>query len=212
MSRPAAVARVSLFAAPLLSLAGVALAPPIRSDARAQLAVIAAHPDRWYWSTILLLAGALATVPAILGIAAVVRERSPRLGDLGGGLALLGALIAVGDVMSQLTVWQMVAPGANPAQMAALLHRTDAAAGVALVFTVGGLTVLAGSVVLAIGLLRARIVPVWAAVAFIAGVFLNIGGYGAASGAIVAASWVVLLAAWAPVARVVTPWATVAPA
>ena len=204
-SVPATAAAVSLVLAPLLSLVGTAISPPLKSDAGAALYAVAAHPDRWYWSTILLLAGAVATVPAVLGIAALVRERSPRLGDLGGGLALLGALIALGDVMGQLTVWQMVAPGADHAQMTALLVRSDNAAGVGLVFMIGGLAILIGSFLLAAGLLRGHVVPTWAVVAFPAGVVVNLAGYTAASVAAVALSWALLLAAWLPPARALHP-------
>jgi hypothetical protein len=144
-------------------------------------------------------------VPALLGIAIVVRERSPRLGEIGGWLAILGALIAIGDVMSQLTLWQMVTPGADRAQMTALLVRTDDAAGVANVYTVGGLAILIGTVLLTIGLIRSRVVPAWAALALTAAVVVNLVGFTVASDAIVGISWVILLAAMLPVARVLSP-------
>jgi hypothetical protein len=195
----------SLVLAPLFSLASALVAPALKTDEGAQLAVIAAHPDRWYWFTILLLAGGLLLVPALLGIAIVVRERSPRLGEIGGWLAILGALIAIGDVMSQLTLWQMVTPGADRAQMTALLVRTDDAAGVANVYTVGGLAILIGTVLLTIGLIRSRVVPAWAALALTAAVVVNLVGFTVASDAIVGISWVILLAAMLPVARVLSP-------
>src|SRR3954464_12907235 len=111
--------RLALILAPLFALASAAVAPALKTDEGAQLDVIAQHPDRWYWFTLLLLIGSILLVPALLGIAAVVRQRSRRLGDLGGGLAVLGAVVAIGDVMSQFVSWQMVAKGADHAQMAA---------------------------------------------------------------------------------------------
>src|SRR4051812_22349047 len=113
--------RLALILAPLFALASAAVAPALKSDEGAQLDVIARHPDRWYWFTLLLLVGSILLVPALLGIAAMVYERSPRLGVVGGALSVLGAMIAIGDVMSQFTTWQMVFGGADRAQMAALI-------------------------------------------------------------------------------------------
>jgi hypothetical protein len=195
----------SLVLAPLFSLVSALVAPALKSDEGAQLSVVAAHPDRWYWYTLLLLVGALLLVPALFGIASLVRERAPRLGAIGGVLAILGALIAIGDVMSQLMTWQMAVAGADHAQMAALQTRFDDTAGVDGVFTVGGLSVLIGTLLLTIGLIRGRAVPAWAAVALTAAVVVNVVGFSAASNAIVAASWAILLAAMLPIARVLSP-------
>jgi hypothetical protein len=192
---PTTAVRLSLVLAPLFALASALVAPALKSDEGAQLDVIAQHPDRWYWFTLLLLIGSILLVPALLGIAALVRQRSRRLGDLGGGLAVLGAVIAIGDVMSQFVSWQMVAQGADHAQMAGLLERFDTAAGVGLVFTVGGLAVLIGTVLLTIGLIRSRVAPAWAAVGLTVAVVVNIAGFTAASNAVVAVSWALLLAA-----------------
>jgi hypothetical protein len=134
-------------------------------------------------------------VPALVGIAALVHPRSPRLAIVGGSLAVLGSLIAIGDVMSQFVSWQMIAHGADRAQMAALLHRFDNSAGVGVVFNVGGLSVLVGVVMLTVGLIRARAAPVWAAIGLSVATVLNIVTFSSASAAGVAASWIVLLAA-----------------
>src|SRR6185369_4411896 len=108
---------------------------------------------------LLLLIGSILLVPALLGIAVLVHERSPRLATIGGTLAILGSLIAIGDVMSQFVSWQMVAHGADRSQMAALLHRFDNAAGVGVVFSVGGLAILIGVVLLTVGLIRTHAAP-----------------------------------------------------
>ena len=200
---PMTVAGLCLILAPLLSLASSLVSPALKSDEGAQLDVIAQHPNRWYWFTLLLLAGSILLVPALLGIAALVRERSPRLGNIGGGLAVLGSLIAIGDVMSQFMSWQMVAAGADHAQMAALLKRFDDTAGVSLVFSVGGLAVLAGTVLLTVGLIRGRLAPAWAAVGISLGAVVNVAGFSAASGGVVAVSWAVLLVSMGAIGRIV---------
>ena len=194
------VVALSLVLAPLFALASSLVAPAFESSEGAQLDVIAAHPTRWYWFTLLLLVSSLLLVPALLGIAALVHERSPLLGDIGGGLAVLGALIAIGDVMSQFTSWQMAS--GNHAQMTALLERVDNAAGVSIVYTVGGLSVLIGTLLLTIGLIRGHTAPVWAALGLTLAVVVNIAGFSAASGAVVAVSWVLLLVAMGTIGKV----------
>ena len=121
-------------------------------------------------------------------------ERSPRLAHIGGTLSLFGALVAVGDSMSQLMIWQMGADGANRAQMAALLHRFDNVAGASLVFALGGLAIVIGMVLLSIALYRSRTAPAWAAAALVAGMVLNIVGFSSASTGVLIFSAVVLLA------------------
>jgi FtsH-binding integral membrane protein len=110
-------------------------------------------------------------------------------------------MVAVGDVMSQLTLWQMVGPGADHAQMAALLDRVDSAAGVNAVYTVGALSVLAGVLLLSIGLIRGRRAPAWAAVGLTVATVVNIAGFSAGSNAVVALSWALLLLSMGAVAR-----------
>jgi hypothetical protein len=194
---------LSMIAAPLFLVASALVSPQLKTDEGAQLAVIAAHPTRWYWFTLLLLIGSILLVPALFGIAALVHRQSPRLAIIGGSLAVLGSLIAIGDVMSQFVSWQMVADGADRAQMAALLQRVDNAAGVGVVFSVGGLSVLIGVVLLTIGLIRTRVAPAWAAIGLSLGTVLNLVAFSSASAAGVAVSWVVLLVAMGYIGRCV---------
>jgi hypothetical protein len=198
---PMKVAAWSMIVAPIFLVASALVSPQLKSDEGAQLAVIAAHPTRWYWFTLLLLIGSILLVPALLGIAALVHERMPRLATVAGGFAVLGSLVAIGDVMSQFVSWQMVATGADRAQMAALLHRFDNAGGVGVVFNVGGLAILIGVVALTVGLIRTRTAPTWAAIGLSLATLLNIVEFSSASAAGVAASWVVLLASMGYIGR-----------
>lgn len=203
--------RSTLVLAPSFAVASSALAPALKSDTHEQLAVIAAHPDRWYWFTLLLLAGSILLVPALLWIAGLVRSRAPRLGEVGGALAVLGAIIAVGDVMTQFVSWQMVSGHADLAQMADALDRFQNAGGVGVVFATGALSILIGSALLTIGLIREHLVPAWAAAGLSVAVLANVVAFSAASNAGVLVSWIVLLvsmgalAARAPGSLVVVP-------
>jgi hypothetical protein len=199
---PRTAVGLSLILAPLFLIASSLVCPGLESDEGAQLDVIAQHPSRWYWFTLLLLIGSMLLIPALLGIAALVREGVPRLGNLGGALAVLGSLISIGDVMSQFVSWQMVGNGADHEQMAALLKRFDEAAGIGIVFSVGGLAVLIGVVLLTVGLIRAHAAPAWAAIGLTVGTLLNIVTFSSASNGGVAVSWVVLFVAMSSIAKV----------
>lgn len=168
--RPLAVA---LVAAPLLWVTAELVSPALKTDAGRQLAVIAAHSDRWFAYTALLTMGTILFVPAVLALMRLSRAGSTRLTLIGGAAVVFGTIIAVGDSMSQLMTWQMVAPHADRAQMAALLDRFDNAGGAQLFFGPGGIAFVIGSLLLTVALVRTRALPVWASVAFAVGV---IGG------------------------------------
>src|SRR4051812_547291 len=159
----------SMIGAGLLMLGASLAAPAIKSTEATQIAVIAAHPTRYYLFTILILGSSMLLVPALIGLMRMSAAGSPRLSNIGGALSLFGALIAVGDSTSQLVIWQMGARGADRAQMAALLHRFDNVAGASVVFSIGGLAVVLGIVLLSIALYRAQAVPAWACVGLAAG-------------------------------------------
>ena len=185
----------SLIAAPLLTLLSTVVSPAIKSDDAAEIAVIAAHPARFYAFATFTFAGIALMVPAILGLMHLTRDRAPGWGNWGGSLALLGTIVAAGDAATQWLVWQTGATGADRAQMAALLQRYDSAAGSSLPFTIGGLAIVAGVVMLSVGLYRARAVPAWTAAGFVAGIVLNIVGFTASSVGVLIVSSVILLAA-----------------
>jgi hypothetical protein len=133
-----------------------------------------------------------------MGVIGLLRERAPLAGYVGGSLALLGMLVAVGDSFQELVIWQMGT--GDHAQMVALLTRLDNTAGLSVIFSIGAIALVAGTVTLAVGLIRARVASVWAAVCLPLAMVVNIVGFVAASRSIVAASCVILLAAFLPLA------------
>ena len=66
-----------------------------RGSEAEQLAEIAANADRWQIAHLIGFASAIVLVAAALGLAHLVRRRSPTLGLVGGAAALLG----IGTVM-----------------------------------------------------------------------------------------------------------------
>jgi hypothetical protein len=185
----------SMIGAAVLMLAASIVTPAIKSQEAAQLAVIAQHPTRYYLFTLLILGSSILFVPALIGLMRMSAERSPALSNVGGALSLLGAMVAIGDSTSQLVIWQMGARGADRTQMAALLHRYDNVAGSALVFTIGGLAIVVGIVLLAVALYRSDAAPAWVAGGLVAGIVLNILGLSIPSIGVLIFSSLVLLAA-----------------
>ena len=198
---PRAGLAAAVVAAPLLWLVAELVSPALKAKSAAQLAVISAHPDRWYVYTLLLVIGTIVFVPAVLGVMRLVRDGSPRLAAIGGVLLGFGTIIAVGDAMTQLVTWQMVKGGADQAQMAALLDRFDNAGGAGVLFGPGGLAFAVGAIVLTIAMVRTHVVPLWAALAFGIGMVVQLVGFTGSNRGVIAASAVILLAAAVPVAR-----------
>lgn len=189
---------LALLATPLLWLVAELVSPELHTDATAQLAEIARHPDRWFAYTVLLSAGLGTCIAAAVGLG---RLAGGRLGRIGSFLLSASLVIAIGDAMSQLVFWQMVEPGADRSQMAALMTRFDEAPGAAAVFGTGGLAYLVGTVLLTIGLARVRDLPVWIALAIGGGLILNVVGFIAANVLVILASCVVLLVGMGLAAR-----------
>jgi hypothetical protein len=193
----------AMILAPLLALASALVAPALKGRAGAKLAEIANHQDRWYLYALFITVSGWLLVPAVLGLIGSVSERAPRLGLIGGALALLGAVTAIGDATVELMYWQMGAPGGDPAQMAALADRYENATGSSLIFTIGGLALISGLALLAIALWRTRTAPIWAAVGIPLATVLNIAGLSGNSNALVIASDIMLLAALGWIGRLV---------
>jgi uncharacterized protein DUF4386 len=190
----------ALVVAPIAYLVSTLVAPPLESDEAAQLAQMAAHPDRTYLFALLTIVGSMLLLPATVALAQLSARRSPWLAYLGGGLVALGVLVAIGDSFGLLWEWQMAVPGSNRTQMAALLNRFDTTTGAALLFTIGGLALLTGCVLLAAALWRSHAVPRWAALALPIGAVANIAGFSTNSLVLLDVSALILLAAFVPAA------------
>jgi hypothetical protein len=200
---PTYVNGASLVLAPLLGLAAACSLPALRNTRGEEIAAIAQAPGRFYLYAICILLSSYLMVPAFFGIMGLLRPRHPRWAYLAGGLAQFGLLVAIGDAATELMYWQMGARSADPAQMVALADRYEDAAGSSLIYAVGGLAVLAGTVLTAVALWRSRVVPRWTAVAIVVGALGNIGGFASASLPTLVASYLVLMAAFWRIAAVV---------
>lgn len=158
----------ALVLAPLLTLVATAIAPANESGAAAQLAVVGRSPGRWYAANLINFVGLALLVAAVVGLMLPLRTYGARFAHVGGGLALIGVVCVA--VVSGLgfVEWQMVGPGADRAQMAALLDRVEGAPAVAPILLGAGLATL-GLAVLGIGLWRRGAAPAWTAALLVLG-------------------------------------------
>lgn len=187
-------AGISLVASPLLLTAAYVVLPTTASDPTAGLKIIASQPTRWYLFGLFQLLSYLLLVPATLGLIHLAHRRSPAWANIGGSLAILGAITAVAD--TRLWVFaqqQMAAPEADRTEMVALIDRLDGAMGASLPFILGALALMIGTVVLAAGLYRARAVPAWVCASLGAGMVTSFAAWFAGSQPALVATSVLLV-------------------
>jgi hypothetical protein len=199
----------SLILAPATGLIAAIALPALPDTRSAEITVIAAHQDRFYLYALAMLISSYLLIPAFFGIMNLLRDASPRWAYLAGGLAQLGLIIAVGDAATELMYWQMGDPSADHAQMTALANRYEDAIGSALIYNIGGLAVLAGTLLLAVSLWRTRVVPRWSAAGVAVSLLANLAAFTVANQPLLIASYLIMLAALGRIA--LTVLATPAP-
>lgn len=137
------------------------------------IAAVVANPDM---ARISLVAGVVASLflPfAVVGLTRLVMRRAPVLALLGGALALVGWAMVPALVMRDAMTYAMAYSGANPVQLSALWDQVNGNTAVSLLsiaFIVGHEL---GTLLLGIGLARARVVPLWTAAAVVIGMLLH---------------------------------------
>src|SRR3954447_22591019 len=146
------VAGACMLVSPALGLVGFIVSPGYHSGAGAQLATVAAHRDQWFISELLILLSLVTLVPALLGLMHMLREREVAFGHLGGALALIGTMAAMGSTAIGMVMWQMTATAA----MADLVNRVQDTTGTAVLFYGAVFCLTAGMLVLCLGLWRAH--------------------------------------------------------
>lgn len=185
----------ALILSPLCGLAAVVVAPSLHADVAPQMATIAAHPDRWYWYSMLLAANLIVTVPALLGLRVLLRERASRLSAVGVTLAGLGAVVGLCNIPLQLAYREMATSGADSSVVNSLADRIENSDGAALLFAPGGVAFLVGAVVLTVALARSRVAPIWVTFAYVLGAVGQLVGFSAASIPVITVSFALSLVA-----------------
>ena len=182
------VAGACMVVAPLVLLVAMVIHPASDMDEATQVATIADNLDAWYVAHLLALVSIALTVPVVLGLMHMLREREVAFGHVGGGLAILGLLAFAGIVGMEMVMWQMVA-GGSTREAVALLQRVNDTAGIVIPFMVVSFGFALGLACLAIGLLRAHAVQSWMAVC------VGVGAIGFGFAMASALNWLAIVAA-----------------
>jgi hypothetical protein len=165
------VAGACMVVAPILLLVAMVIHPASDMDEATQVATIADNLDAWYAAHLIVLVSIVLTVPAVLGLMHMLRERQVTLGHVGGGLAMVGLLAFVGIVAMELVLWQLVGQG-DTATAVTLLQGLNESAGILIPFVLMSFGFAIGVALLAVGLYSARAVQSWMAVCVGAGAIL----------------------------------------
>lgn len=160
------VAGLCLIAAPLVLLVALVVHP---GGGNAELAqTVTEYPGRVQAASLLIVLSSVLFAPALIGLLPLFRGRGTVLGHIGVGLALIGVIGHAVWAGFQIVLAGVAQSGIGQAQFSAMVESGPPNAGfivVLLMFMVG---FFPGLLILAIGLWRGRVAPVWAVACIIA--------------------------------------------
>jgi hypothetical protein len=192
------LAALSLLAAPLMLFLGALIGPDLDDDAVKRLAEIPDNEAAYVIGGILFLIAPLVLIPGMVGTIHLLRRGRVTLGQIGAALITIGGLATMAFYgYGAVEYIAATEAGLDRAQMAELLDASEESGLVipVIILFLGGLVL--GSILLAIGLWRSRVVPVWAPIVLVLSTLVNFFGE---SKAIEVISFVLLFAGLAPVA------------
>lgn len=166
---------VSMIVAPLLLLISSALGPPHKASQQLadELPHIAANPDRFLTFVLVSLVAQALLVPAVMGIAHLLRGRI--LGLIGMALTMVG-ILSYAVVHGVQLVQHQMGNAADQEQMIALLQRLEAGIGLKAIFLAFVLGLFLGWVILSIGMFTTPLVPRAVPISVLASLVLNFAG------------------------------------
>ena len=138
------------------------------------LSLAAAGPDLLRLGIVAGMIACLLIIPAVL--TALRLARQSRLAFVGGSLMIAGYVCYFGVLLSNMIIFAMAERGGPIADYAAVIDASQADLSTAWVFPIFIVGNLLGTVFFAIGLLRSRIVPVWAAILIMVWPPLHVAG------------------------------------
>ena len=138
------------------------------------LSLAAAGPDLLRLGIVAGMIACLLIIPAVL--TALRLARQSRLAFVGGSLMIAGYVCYFGVLLSNMIILAMAERGGPIADYAAVIDASQADLSTAWVFPIFIVGNLLGTVFFAIGLLRSRMVPVWAAILIMVWPPLHVAG------------------------------------
>ena len=138
------------------------------------LSLAAAGPDLLRLGIVAGMIACLLIIPAVL--TALRLARQSRLAFVGGSLMIAGYVCYFGVLLSNMIIFAMAERGGPIADYAAVIDASQADLSTAWVFPIFIVGNLLGTVFFAIGLLRSRMVPVWAAILIMVWPPLHVAG------------------------------------
>lgn len=166
----------ALVAQPLLLGINATFHPPIEFTPAGVLAGAAESPAGWYAVHLVAALGALLTIPAVIGLRTLVRERGRLVANLGVGAGIVAAAVLPVAFGIEASVLRLaVTSGLDTAGQLAIAE-AHLAAPEALAVPVGVLAFTLAGLLLATALLAARAVPRWQAVLYLVGILATLAG------------------------------------
>lgn len=164
----------SMVVAPACFVVSDLLWPVTHTKAADILADASGSTGAIYTSMIFAVVGMVFLVGAVFGLAHMLHERRPGMAMAGAGMAIIGILAVVGVVgLGGELLFEAAQPKRDSAAMVSLIHDVYRSAAPLFILT---LLLSVGMVVLAVGMLRARVVASWSAICVgVAAIALGVG-------------------------------------
>jgi hypothetical protein len=194
---------LALIAGPALMLVASIVTPNTDNDNKLkELNSVAAHKSAYLWGNVLFLLGTLILLAASVGIIHLFRNRRVTLGQIAGGLLLVGTAVTTAFYAFSIVEYEMVnQPGLNRVELAKYLHEANNTASALPLFILFIVGIVIGLILLAIAAWRGKLIPIWAAILiFLGGLIAFFGGQDQASSII---NGVLLLIPFVMLARAV---------
>ncbi len=189
----------ALVAAPLLMVAGSAIHPAESADGAAQLAIVSEQSTRWAISHDLLALGAIIMVGAVFALGQILHTTGPRTARIGTALGVLGCGGLLGLFALEGFGAHALIGLNDPAAAGAALDRLADEAMAS--FAPVSLLLTLALMIMGVGLLRGRFVPVWAAAALVTGAAALMAGVVSEIGVVAATGQIVMTVAMIGIAQ-----------
>lgn len=167
---------VALVAQPLLVGVNATFHPEIEFTAAGILSGAGDGATRWYVVHLIAALGAALTVPAVLALRSLVRERGRRVANIGVGAGVLAAVVLTMAFAIEGSVLRLAVTSGLDLTDQLTLAEAFLEAPEFLAVPVGVVAFTLAGVLLASALLAGRVVPTWQAALYLVGMLATLAG------------------------------------